>query len=72
MQGLIAPKPLLAEVGIYDKCFFEYDAISCIEEVKKIYAAADVPQNYEIDLFPGGHRFGGNKAFTFFDKYLKG
>jgi len=72
LHGLIAPRPLLAEIGIHDKCFFKYDAQSCAEEVKKIYAAAGVPQNYEIDLFDGGHKFAGNKAFDFFDKHLKG
>jgi dienelactone hydrolase len=72
LHGLIAPKPLLAEIGIHDKCFLEYDALSCSDEVKKIYAAAGVPQNYEVDLFNGDHKFAGNKAFGFFDKHLKG
>ena len=42
------------------------------EEVKKIYSAAGVPEKYEADLFLGDHRFADNKAFAFFDKYLKG
>jgi dienelactone hydrolase len=71
LQGLIAPRPVLAEIGVHDKCFLEYDALSCSEEVKKIYSAAGVPEKYEVDLFDGDHRFAGNKAFAFFDKYLK-
>jgi hypothetical protein len=72
LHGLIAPRPLLAEIGIHDKCFFESDALCCSVEVKKIYAAAGVPENYEVDHFDDGHKFAGNKAFGFFDKHLKG
>ena len=72
LHGLIAPRPLLAEIGLHDKCFLADEALSCAEEVKKIYAAAGTPENYEVDVFPGDHQFGGNKAFAFFDKHLKG
>ena len=72
LHGLIAPRPLLAEIGIHDKCFLEHESLSCAEEVKKIYAAAGCPENYETDIFEGDHRFAGNKAFDFFDKHLKG
>ena len=72
LHGLIAPRPLLAEIGVHDKCFLEYEALSCADEVKKIYAAAGCPENYEVDLFEGDHKFAGNKAFDFFDKHLKG
>ena len=71
LHGLIAPKALLAEVGIHDKCFGIKGALSCCHEVQKIYAAAGVENNYELDLFEGGHRFSGDKAFDFFDKHLK-
>ena len=71
LHGLIAPRPLLAEVGAHDQCFTADEAISCTREVAKIYAAAGVSENYEVDLFDGDHRFAGNKAFAFFDKHLK-
>jgi hypothetical protein len=71
LHGLIAPRPLLAEIGVHDKCFLEYDALSCAAEVKKIYAASGAAANYDIDLFAGDHKFAGNKAFSFFDKHLK-
>ena len=71
LHGLIAPRPLLAEIGVHDKCFREYDALSCSEEVKKIYVAAGCPENYEIDIFEGDHKFAGHKVFDFFDKHLK-
>ena len=72
LHGLTAPRPLLAEIGLHDRCFLADEALSCVEEVKKIYAAAGVPDNYEVDVFPGDHQFGGNKALGFFDKHLKG
>ncbi|OHB54860.1 MAG: hypothetical protein A2Y12_05465 [Planctomycetes bacterium GWF2_42_9] len=72
LHGLIAPKPLLVEIGVHDKCFHEAEALSCSTEVRKIFEVAGVLDNYEVDLFGGDHRFSGNKAFDFFDKYLKG
>ena len=71
LHGLIAPKPLLAEIGVYDECFNIDEALDCSREVAKIYKAAEVPENYEVDLFEGSHSFAGNKAFGFFDKHLK-
>ncbi len=71
LHGLIAPKPLLAEIGLYDLCFKSDEALSCAEEVKKIYIAAGFENNYDYDLFANGHQFGGNKAFDFFKRYLK-
>ena len=71
LHGLIAPRPLLVEIGKQDECFPVKSAMSCYHEVEKIYAAAGVPEKLELDLFEGIHQFGGNKAFDFFDRYLK-
>ena len=72
LQGLTAPRPLLVEIGTEDTCFDVDSAKSCYAEVEKIYAAAGAGERLELDLFEGVHQFGGNKAFGFFDKYLKG
>ncbi len=40
LQGLIAPRPLLVEIGVYDDCFLLDSAMSCYREVEKIYQAA--------------------------------
>jgi len=72
LHGLIAPRPLIAEIGVYDDCFLIDDAMSCCNEVQKIYKAAGAASKYEIEVFEGGHRFSGNKAFDFFDRHLKG
>jgi len=70
LHGLIAPRPLLVEIGSYDECFLIDSAMSCYHEVEKIYAAAGVPDKLELDLFDGGHRWSGRKTFDFFSKYL--
>ena len=70
LQGLTAPRPLLVEIGTSDICFAVDSAMSCYHEVEKIYAAAGVPDRLELDLFDGGHRWGANKSFDFFGKYL--
>ena len=70
LQGLIAPTPLLVEIGTQDECFLVDSAMSCFREVEKIYAAAGAAGKLELDLFEGGHRWGGNRSRDFFRKYL--
>lgn len=70
LHGLIAPRPLLIEIGASDECFLVDDAMSCYREVEKIYAAAGVSDRLQLDLFQGGHAWGANKSVDFFRKYL--
>ncbi|MBN1942210.1 MAG: prolyl oligopeptidase family serine peptidase [Phycisphaerae bacterium] len=70
LQGLIAPRPLLVEIGAYDECFLADSAMSCYREVEKIYAAAGASDRLELDLFDGGHCWSGRKSFDFFAKHL--
>ncbi len=70
IAGLMAPRPLLIEMGIYDSCFFIHDLLRGYEGVKRIYAAAGVADRLWADVWPGPHAFGGRKAFEFFGKYL--
>lgn len=70
LHGLIAPKPLLIEIGTYDECFSVDSAMKCFCEVEKIYKSAGAKSKLELDLFEGGHRFSGKKAFDFFKKNL--
>jgi hypothetical protein len=70
IAGLIAPRPLLLEMGMFDKCFFIEDLLKGYQGVKEIYKAAGVVDRLWTDIFPGPHTFGGNKAFEFFNKYL--
>lgn len=70
LQGLIAPRPLLVEIGTYDTCFYVNSAMKCFAEVQKIYQAAGASDRLELDLFEGGHAWGGNKSKAFFAKHL--
>lgn len=72
LHGLIAPRPLLLDIGAYDSCFNVDGAMACYRKVEDIYAAAGVPDCLELDLFPGEHGWGGNKSEEFFGKYLDG
>jgi hypothetical protein len=44
--------------------------MSCYHEVERIYTAAGARDHLELDLFDGGHRWGGNKSLEFFRKHL--
>lgn len=70
IAGLIAPRPLLLEMGIYDNCFFLQDTLKGFEGVKRIYEAAGAGDKLWADIFPGPHAFSGNRAFEFFSKHL--
>jgi dienelactone hydrolase len=70
LQGLIAPAPLLIDIGAYDACFKVDGAMECYRRLEKIYQAAEASQNLELDLFPAGHSWGANKAIPFFSKHL--
>jgi hypothetical protein len=70
IAGLIAPRPLLLEMGEQDDCFFIADLKKGHEGVQRIYRAAGVEDRLWADVFPGPHAFAGNKAFDFFNRYL--
>lgn len=70
LQGLLAPRPLLLDIGAYDSGFGIDDSMKCFHQVEKIYAAADASDKLHLDLFPGDHAWGGNKSVDFFREYL--
>ena len=70
LHGLLAPRPLLEDIGAYDTCFKVDTAKACFDQVRRIYEAAGAADRLELDLFPGEHGWGGNRSETFFKKYL--
>ncbi len=70
LAGLIAPRPLLMEIGLHDDCFYYEDAIVARDLAGRIYAAAGMADRFEVDEHPGGHAFAGGKAFEFFRRWL--
>jgi len=70
LQGLLAPQPLLIDIGAYDTCFGVDAAMPCYQRLEKIYQAAGAAEHLQLDFFPGEHAWGGNKSKAFFGKYL--
>ncbi len=70
IAGLIAPRPVLIEMGVHDTCFPIEDQLTGFETLKQIYQAAGVPELLWADIHPGEHAFAANKAFDFFGQYL--
>lgn len=70
LQGLLAPLPLLVDIGTYDTCFHVDNAMSCFRQVERIYEAAGSREHLQLDLFPGNHAWGGHLSERFFKQYL--
>jgi dienelactone hydrolase len=70
LQGLLAPRPLLIDIGVYDTCFKIDTAIACYNKLKSIYKAAGASEKLELDMHKGEHAWGGNKSKAFFERYL--
>ena len=70
LQGLIAPRPLLIDIGVNDTCFKIDTAIKCYQQLSKIYEAAEAGDQLELDLHSGEHGWGGNKSEAFFRKHV--
>jgi dienelactone hydrolase len=71
IAGLIAPRPLLIESGIEDPIFPIGGVREAYDELARIYAMLHRPAHLDFDYFPGGHRFGGGKAFTWLARWLE-
>lgn len=70
IAGLIAPRPLLIDMAIYDECFYIQDLLTGYAGVRKIYEAAEAADALDADIHPGRHAFAGRKAFSFFRQNL--
>lgn len=70
LQGLLAPLPLLVNIGAADDCFKADNAMQCFEQVKAIYDAAGASDKLHLDLFAGGHAWGATKSREFFRHHL--
>jgi len=70
VAGLIAPKPLLIEMGEQDTCFVIADMKAAYAHLERIYRAAGVPERLDVDIHPGPHAWSGRKAFDWFARWL--
>jgi len=70
IAGLIAPRSLLLEYGMWDECFPIDDCVKSMAPLKRIFQAAGVANKLDIEIHANPHAFGGNRAYTFFKKNL--
>ncbi len=68
--GLIAPRPLLLELGTVDGTSPEIFAMEAWAQIERIYEAAGARDRLDIDVFETGHTYHGAKAFDWFDRWL--
>ena len=72
LTGLLAPLPLLVDIGVHDSCFHVGEALACYQHVRRIYEAAGVGDRLHLDQFAGEHAWGGNASRDFFAAALRG
>ena len=70
VAALVAPRALLVESGSEDMIFPAAIAAEEHAKLAKVYAALGVPERTDIDLFTGGHKWSGAKAYDFLARYL--
>lgn len=70
LQGLVAPRPLLVDIGVHDTCFLLDSSMACYRRVRSIYEAAGISDRLELDLSPTEHGWGGHRSEAFFRKHL--
>lgn len=70
MLGLICPKPVLYEMGRKETCFHYPDMAKAYARVERIYRVAGHAERIARDDHPNGHRWSGNKAWAWLEKWL--
>jgi hypothetical protein len=68
--GLAAPKPVLCEMGTEEACFHFPDMKKAYNHLRRIYRAAGCPERVSCQTFPTGHRWRGEKAWTWMEQWL--
>ncbi len=71
LQGLLAPMPLLIDIGVKDSCFNVEGAMQCFKKVSEIYRHAGAESELVLDLHRGEHGWAANKSFEFFKTKLQ-
>jgi dienelactone hydrolase len=70
LGALVAPRPLLIETGTEDPIFPVEAARREVARLATVYDALGVPDRLEHDVFEGGHRWNGIRAYEFLDHWL--
>ena len=67
---LIAPRPLLVESGSDDRIFPVAAARAAMAPVEMAYEWLDARDRVQHDVFDGGHRWNGVRAYPFLERWL--
>lgn len=70
IAALIAPRPLLFENGKQDGLFSADGVDWAYEQVKRAYEFLFAGDKIGMDRFDGDHRYHGERAFAWFDRWL--
>ena len=70
LGALIAPRALLVETGTEDNIFPVDAARIAMEQLARVYTALGCPDGLEHDVFEGGHRWHGERAYPFLERWL--
>jgi dienelactone hydrolase len=68
--GLAAPRPAFFEMGEQETCFHFPDMIRAYRHLQRIYRAADAAERIGCETFPTDHRWRGNKAWEWLERWL--
>jgi dienelactone hydrolase len=70
VAGLIAPRPFMAINGKKDPIYPIEEVYKAFEQLKKIYTVAGVPENVELFVGEGGHRYYKEGVWPFIRRYF--
>jgi dienelactone hydrolase len=68
--ALIAPKPLVVEMGEKDSCFVIEDMKVAYNYVRRAYEVMGAADLITADIHPGEHMWSGRVAYDWFERYL--
>ena len=71
VTGLIAPRPLLVVAGRHDPLFPLEGALEAYEQAKAMYAAAGAPENLELYIGEGAHRYYAERVWPWLAERCK-
>ena len=70
VAGLIAPRPFSAIAGREDPIFPIEHVESAFEHLQQVYTVAGVPENCQLHIGEGGHRYYKAGAWHFIRKHF--
>jgi dienelactone hydrolase len=71
LGALVAPRPLLVETGTEDLIFPVDGARREMARLEVVYDVLGAPDAVEHDVFDGGHRWNGARAYPFLERRLQ-